>query len=70
MLMEPFSKLSMVLVDKNIDTKLEWPKFLGDSKKFCAWYLSIMAQSSLSPQQELYDPTCVSDIKYNTEWQP
>jgi hypothetical protein len=57
MLMETFSKLSPVLVDKTSDKKSDWPKFLGDPKKFRAWYLSIMAQVSLPPWQELYDST-------------
>jgi hypothetical protein len=55
MLTESFSKLSTVLVDKTSDMKSDWPKFLGDSKKFRAWYLAIMAQVSLPPWQELYD---------------
>jgi hypothetical protein len=55
--METFSKLSTVLVDKTSDTKSDWPKFSGDSKNFRAWYLAIMAQFSLPPWQELYDPT-------------
>jgi hypothetical protein len=53
MLTETFSKLSTVLVDKTSDTKSDWPKFSGDSKKFWAWYLAIMAQVSLPPWQEL-----------------
>lgn len=57
MLTESFSKLSTFLVDKNSDTKSDWPKFLGDSEKFRAWYLAILAQMSLSPWQELYDST-------------
>ncbi len=57
MLTETFSKLSTALVDKTSDTKSDWPKFSGDSKKFRAWYLAIMAQISLPPWQELYDPT-------------
>jgi hypothetical protein len=54
MLTESFSKLSNVLVDKP-ESKNEWPKYSGDPKKFRAWYLSIMAQMSLSPWKELYD---------------
>ncbi len=34
MLTESFSKLSTVLVDKQGDTKTEWPKFAGDSKVY------------------------------------
>jgi hypothetical protein len=47
----------MAIVDKMSDVKSDWPKFLGDSKKFRAWYLAIMAQVSLPPWQELYDST-------------
>jgi hypothetical protein len=57
MLTETFSKLSTALVDKTSDMKSDWPKFSGDSKRFRAWYLTIMAQISLPPWQELYDPT-------------
>ncbi len=49
--------LSTVLVGKTSDTKSDWPKFLGDSKKVQALYLAIMAQLSLSAWQELYDST-------------
>jgi hypothetical protein len=34
LLTDSFSKLSSVLVDKSTDTKSDWPKFSGDSKKF------------------------------------
>jgi len=34
LLTESFSKLSAALLDKSSDTKSEWPKFSGDSKKF------------------------------------
>jgi hypothetical protein len=47
LLTDSFSKLSTVLADKQMDTKTDWPKFAGDSKKFRAWYLAIMAQMSL-----------------------
>jgi hypothetical protein len=55
LLADSFSKLSTALGEKGLDSKTEWPKFAGDSKKFCAWYLSIMAQLSIHPWQELYD---------------
>jgi len=55
LLTESFSKLSTALLDKSSDTKSEWPKFSGDSKKFRSWYLAIIAQLSLPPWQELYD---------------
>jgi hypothetical protein len=58
MLNDTFSKLSTVIADsKSSETKSDYPKFIGDSKKFFAWYLAIMAQLSLSPWQELYDST-------------
>jgi hypothetical protein len=52
---ESLAKLSTALTDKP-DSKAECPKFSGDQKKFRAWYLAIMAQISLSPWVELYDP--------------
>jgi hypothetical protein len=55
MLTESFSKLSTVLTDQKPDSKVEWHKFSGESKKFCAWYLGIMAHISLPPWTELYD---------------
>lgn len=57
MLTESFSKLSTVLVDENMDSKSEWPKFSGDSKKFRSWYLAIMTQLSLFLWQKLFDST-------------
>jgi hypothetical protein len=54
-LTESFGKLSSALTDQKQDSKTEWPKFSGDSKKFCAWYLGIIAQISLSPWLDLYD---------------
>jgi len=53
LLTETFSKLTMV----STDSKSDWPKFNGDVKKYRAWYLSIMAQLSLSPWLDLYDST-------------
>jgi hypothetical protein len=56
MLNETFSKLSTVLTEtKTAETKSEWPKFLGDSKKFRTWYLAIMTQLSIPPWSALYD---------------
>jgi len=52
---ETLAKLSTALTDKP-DSKAKWPKFSGDQKKFRAWYLAIMAQISLSPWVELYEP--------------
>jgi len=35
---ESLSKLSMVVTsDKSTDTKVEWPKFSGNAKRFRAW---------------------------------
>jgi len=56
MLTESFSKLSTVLTDQKPDSKVEWHKFSGDSKKFRAWYLGIMAHLALPPWTDLYDP--------------
>jgi len=52
---ETLAKLSTALTDKP-DSKAKWPKFSGDQKKSRAWYLAIMAQISLPPWVELYDP--------------
>jgi len=52
---ESFSKLSSILVDKTTDSKSDWSKFSGDSKKFRAWYMTIMAQLSLPSWKDLYD---------------
>jgi hypothetical protein len=58
LLNDTFSKLSTALVEnKTTDSKSEWPKFLGDSKKFRSWYLAIKAQLSIPPWAELYDST-------------
>jgi hypothetical protein len=65
MLTESFSKLSLVLVDKSTESKSDWPKFSGDSKKFRTWYLAIMAQLSLPPWQELYNSS-TNDIVITT----
>ncbi len=48
--------MTTVIADsKTPETKSEWPKFNGDTKKFRSWYLAIMAQLSLAPWVELYD---------------
>jgi hypothetical protein len=60
-----FSKLSTALGEKGLESKTEWPCFAGDSKKFYAWYLSIMAQLSIPPWQELYNPN-TNDIIAST----
>jgi len=44
LLQDTFSKLTTVIADsKTPETKSEWPKFSGDTKKFRSWYLAIMA---------------------------
>jgi hypothetical protein len=67
MLTESFAKLSSALSDKKDETKSEWPKFSGDSKKFRTWYLAIMAQISLPPWQLLYDPATNDIVQTTTE---
>jgi hypothetical protein len=64
-LTDSFSKLSSVILDKNTDTKSDWPKFSGDPKKFRAWYMSILAQLSLPSWKELYDNS-TNDIVVST----
>jgi hypothetical protein len=66
LLSESFSKLSNVLSEKKDDTKANWPKFSGDQKKFRTWYLAIMAQLSLSPWKDLYDPVTNNVVKTTT----
>ncbi len=66
LLSESFSKLSNVLSEKKDDTKVNWPKFSGDQKKFRTWYLAIMAQLSLSPWKDLYDPVTNNVVKTTT----
>jgi hypothetical protein len=66
MLTESFSKLSTVLQDKTSDSKIDWPKFSGDSKRFQTWYLSIMTQISMPPWRDLYDPI-THDIVLHTD---
>lgn len=64
MLNDTFSKLSMLLVDsKSTDSKSDWPKFTRDTKKFCAWYLAIIAQMSSHPWQEFYDSVMSAVVK-------
>jgi hypothetical protein len=64
---DTFSKLSTVITDNKNDFKSEWLKCSGDSKKFCSWYLAIMAQLSFHPWQELYDSTGFPDYKHLVE---
>ena len=75
---DTFSKLSSVISNtstvlqdakqvlhdnKSSDSKLDWIKFLGDHKKFRSWYLAIMAQLSIAPWKDLYDPITNSVVK-------
>jgi hypothetical protein len=53
MLTESFSKLSTVLQDKTSDSKIDWPKFSGDSKRFRTWYLSIMTHIYASLERSI-----------------
>lgn len=53
---ESFTKLSTALGEQKEYTKADWHKFSGDCKKFCGWYLGIMAHISLPPWKDLYDP--------------
>jgi hypothetical protein len=55
MMMKSFSKLTTAFSESNLETKHDWPKFSGESKKFHSWYLGIMMQISLPPWSELYD---------------
>jgi hypothetical protein len=51
-----FSKLATIVSDaKTNETKSDWPKFNGDTKKFKQRYLAIVAQLSLAPWKEFYD---------------
>jgi hypothetical protein len=53
MMAESFSKLSTVLAETKHESKAEWPKFSGETKKSRDWYLSIMTQVSLPPWNHL-----------------
>jgi hypothetical protein len=70
LLNDTFSKLSSVINEtstaKASDNKSEWVKFAGDSKKFRSWYLAVMAQLSIAPWQDLYDPITNSVVKSTT----
>jgi hypothetical protein len=65
MMAKLFSKLSTVLAETKHESKAEWPKFSGETKKFRDWYLSIMTQVSLPPWNSLYDAT-TNDIVSTT----
>jgi F0F1-type ATP synthase gamma subunit len=68
MLNETFSKLSTALTEtKTTDSKSEWPKFSGDSKRFRTWYLAIMTQLSIHPWSALYDPGTNSIVSNTTD---
>jgi len=65
MMAKLFSKLSTVLAETKHESKAEWPKFSGETKKSRDWYLSIMTQVSLPPWNSLYDAT-TNDIVSTT----
>jgi hypothetical protein len=65
MLTDSFSKLSSALTEQKQETKAEWHKFSGDSKKFRAWYLGFMAHLSLPTWSEFYDPS-YNDVVVST----
>jgi len=56
MMAESFSKLSSMLAETKTESKSDWPKFSGESRKFRDWYLAIMTQVSLPHWNVLYDP--------------
>ncbi|MFN9981204.1 MAG: hypothetical protein ACK53Y_14865 [bacterium] len=67
MLNNTFSNLTTVMKEsKSSDSKADWPKFNGDTKKFKHWHLAIIAQLSLAPWKELYDPTTNTLLKTTT----
>ncbi len=62
-----FSKLTTVMTEnKSTETKSDWPKFGGDTKKFKHWYLAIVAQLSLTPWKEFYDSSTNSILPVTT----
>jgi hypothetical protein len=61
-LTESFSKMTTIMTERSSDTKSDWPKFSGDTKKFKSWYLSIVAQLSLPPWSEFYDTSTNSVV--------
>jgi hypothetical protein len=64
---DSLSKLSMVVTsDKTTVTKMEWPKFSGQAKKFRTWYCTIVAQLASAPWKELYDSTTNSVVSTTT----
>jgi hypothetical protein len=65
MMAESFSELSSVLAETKTESKSDWPKFLGESRKFRDWYLTIMMQVSLPPWNVLYDPI-TNDVVVST----
>jgi len=68
MLNETFSKLSTALTDnKTAETKSDWPKFSGDSKKFRTWYLAFMTQLSIPPWSALYNSVTNTVVSTTSE---
>jgi len=62
LLTEAFSKMATAMSEKSMDSKVEWPKFSGDSRKFRSWYLAIMTQSAIAPWKELYDSSKIDVV--------
>lgn len=70
-----FAQLSNVINDtknvigeeKNSDSKSDGPKFSGDMKKVCHWYLGIMSHISISPWKDMYDSVSNNVIKTTTD---
>jgi len=64
MLNTTFTKLTTVMSEaRSNESKADWPKFAGDTRKFKTWYLAIVAQLSIAPWKEFYDSTNNTVIK-------
>jgi hypothetical protein len=69
-----FAQLTTVITEtktaigesKHSDSKSEWSKFSGDTRKFRHWYLGIMSQISISPWTEMYDASNNNVVKTTT----
>jgi hypothetical protein len=62
MLTESFSKMTTIMAERSSETKSDWPKLSGDTRKFKSWYLSIVAQISVPPWNEFYDASTNSVV--------
>jgi hypothetical protein len=64
MLTETFTKLTTVMTDtKTSETKADWLKFSGDTRKFRHWYLAIVAQILLAPWKEFFNSSSNTLVK-------